>query len=155
MKESIVFNETLIAPCGMNCGVCSSYLAYKHDAKTKGLKIPYCTGCRPRNKQCAFLKKKCNLLLEGRVKYCYECGNFPCRNLYHIDKRYQTLYRMSMIENLEYINKNSISQFLQKEVKKWECPNCGGIISCHNGICFNCGLDKLIKKKKLYRWEDS
>jgi hypothetical protein len=27
-------------------------------------------------------------------------------------------------------------------------------IFCHNGICFNCGLDKLKNKEKLYRWED-
>ena len=70
--------EELIAPCGMNCSICSGYLALLYNVKDKGLKMPYCTGCRPRNKQCAFLKKSCELLLTNKVKYCYECQEFPC-----------------------------------------------------------------------------
>jgi len=61
---------------------------------------------------------------------------------------------MSMIENLRYIRENGISQFLVREKKKWNCPECGEIICCHNGICFNCGLDLFKGKKKPYRWED-
>lgn len=48
-------SQELIAPCGMNCGICSSYLAYKNNMYGKG--FTNCTGCRARNKQCAFLKK--------------------------------------------------------------------------------------------------
>ena len=147
-------NEELIAPCGMNCGICSGYLAYKHDVKSKGIRMPYCLGCRPRDKKCAFLKKRCNLLLSGKVQYCYECSNYPCERLNHIDTRYRNLHRMSMIENLEFIKKKGINQFLEKEEERWKCPNCGGVISCHNGICFDCGLDILKNKRNLYRWDD-
>lgn len=148
-------NEELIAPCGMNCGICSGYLAFKHDVKSKGIRMPYCTGCRPRDKRCAFLKKGCSLLLNGKVKYCYECNDFPCKGLEHIDKRYRSFYRMSMIENLKFIKKDGIRKLLENETKKWKCPQCGGVISCHNGICFDCGLDELKNRKKLYRWEDN
>lgn len=147
-------NQELIAPCGMNCGICSGYLALKNDVKSKGIRMAYCTGCRPRDKMCAFLKKRCNRLLEGQVQYCYECDDFPCANLLKLDKRYRALYRMSMIENLEYIKENGVEQFLKREEEKWKCPQCGEIICCHNGICFSCRLDKLKNKKKLYRWED-
>ncbi len=147
-------NEDLIAPCGMNCTICSGYLACQHDVKSKEIRMPYCAGCRPRDKQCAFLKKRCELLLTSKVKYCYECGDFPCERLEHLDKRYRMNFRMSMIENLEYIKKNGINEFIEKEKKKWKCPECGGVICCHNGICFDCGLGKLKNKKKLYRWED-
>ena len=147
-------NEELIAPCGMNCAICSGYLALEHDVKSKGIRMAYCSGCRPRDKKCTFLKKSCNLLLSGQVQYCYECQDYPCERLHHIDKRYKALYRMSMIENLEYIKKNGISQFLEKEEEKWKCPECGATVCCHNGICFSCGLSKLKNKTKLYRWED-
>jgi len=147
-------NEELIAPCGMNCGICSGYLAFKHSLKSKGIRMPYCIGCRPRDKKCAFLKKRCNLLLSGQLQYCYECQDFPCERLRHLGKRYQSLYRMSMIENLRYIQKSGINKFLIKEQEKWKCSECGGVICCHNGICFNCGLDKLAKNKNRYRWED-
>ena len=147
-------NEELIAPCGMNCGVCSGYLAFKNDVKSRGVRMPYCAGCRPRGKTCAFVKKRCDLLMSGRVQYCYECGEFPCRNLKHIDKRYRERYRMSMIENLEFIKKEGMEAFLKKDEEKWRCPDCGATICCHNGICFNCGLEKLRNKKNPYRWED-
>jgi hypothetical protein len=145
----------LIAPCGMNCGICSGYLAKKYDIRSKGVRMTYCAGCRPRDKQCAFLKKRCETLLNGQVQYCYECESYPCERLRHIDKRYfLSQFRMSMIENLEYIKEYGMEKFLEKEEKKWRCPECGGVICCHNGICFNCGLEKLKKKKNKYRWDD-
>jgi hypothetical protein len=147
------FEENLIAPCGMNCGLCSSYLAMKYDLKKTGIMKSYCPGCRPRGKNCAFLKKNCKLLGEGKVQYCYECGNFPCRRLKGLDKRYRTKYHMSMIENLENIKKDGIEKFLASQSKKWQCSKCGGIISCHNGLCFHCDIDKLKNKKKKYCWE--
>lgn len=147
-------NDELIAPCGMNCALCSGYLAFNHDIKKKGIRMPYCAGCRPRDKQCAFLKKKCERLLDGQVRYCYECPEYPCRRLKHIDERYRKYYRMSMIENLGYIKENGIRKFLSREEAKWECPDCGDTVCCHNGICFNCGTDALRSRKNLYRWED-
>jgi len=147
-------NEELIAPCGMNCEICSGYLAYRHDVKSKGVRIPYCIGCRPRDKKCAFLKKRCELLMSNKVRYCYECSNFPCEGLKRLDNRYRAYFKMSMIENLEYIRDNGINKFLKREQEKWRCPECGGVICCHNGICFNCGLDRLRQKKQKYRWED-
>ena len=147
-------NQELIAPCGMNCGICSGYLAFKNDIKSKGVRMAYCIGCRPRGKMCAFLKKRCPRLLEGQVQYCYECDDFACANLLKLDKRYRALYRMSMVENLEYIKEHGIEEFLKKEEEKWKCPQCGAVICCHNGICFQCGLDLLKNKKNPYRWED-
>jgi hypothetical protein len=61
---------------------------------------------------------------------------------------------MSLIENLESIRGNGLSEFLKKEEEKWQCLKCGETICCHNGICFNCSLDRLKNKKKLYKWED-
>ena len=148
-------NVNLIAPCGMNCGICSGYLALKYDVKSKGIGMPYCAGCRPRDKKCAFLKKRCELLLENKVYYCYECNDFPCHLLIHLDNRYKANYRMSMVENLDYIKQHGIQQFLDKEDEKWKCIECGKVICCHNGICFNCGIDKLKNKKVKYRWEDN
>jgi len=153
MNENFSNSKELVAPCGMNCAICSGYLALKHEVKTKGIRMPYCKGCRPRGKICAFLKKKCELLLNNKVRFCYECKNFPCDKLLHLDKRYRTYFRMSMVENLKTIKEEGIQEFLKMEEEKWKCPECGGVICCHNGICFSCSLDKLKEKEKLYRWE--
>jgi hypothetical protein len=146
--------EELIAPCGMNCAVCSAYLAMQNDLRKQGVMRIYCAGCRPRGKNCAFMKKACEKLGEGLVKYCFECADFPCRRLKHLDKRYRTFYHMSMIENLETIKRDGVPMLLEIEAGKWRCPECGGTICCHNGICFSCGLEKLKSKKRRYRWED-
>ena len=145
--------EELIAPCGMNCAICSSYLALIHDTKKQGVRNPYCAGCRPRDKQCAFLKKRCKLLASGTLDYCYECTDFPCAHLQTIDKRYRSRYRMGMVENLQFIREHGIKAFLRSELRKWKCPECGGTICCHNGICYSCGVEKLKIKKKIYRWD--
>lgn len=149
-----LINENLVAPCGINCAICAGYLAFKNDIKSTGVKMPYCTGCRIRDKKCAFLKKRCSLLLNNKVEYCFECKDFPCRKLQTIDQRYRQRYRMSMVENLKFIKQNGITKFLNKEKKKWQCPKCKNMISCHNGLCFICDLDKLKRKRKKYRWED-
>ncbi len=146
--------EALVAPCGMDCGLCAAFLAMKSGLKSRGIRVPYCAGCRPRGKQCAYLKKYCGRLGEGGLQYCYECGDFPCRHLQGIDKRYRVRYRVSLTENLEYIKEHGIEAFLQQETQRWRCPECGGVICCHNGICFSCGLDKLRSRPNLYRWED-
>jgi uncharacterized cysteine cluster protein YcgN (CxxCxxCC family) len=62
-------DEALIAPCGMNCGVCISYLAKKNDLNTHGFKRVYCEGCRPRGKNCLHMGDRCELLRDGLVRY--------------------------------------------------------------------------------------
>ena len=146
--------EELLAPCGMNCGVCSNYLAMENDLKKKGMGKTYCAGCRIQGRNC-YYTKQCDPLGKGLVRFCYECGDFPCRRLKTLDKRYRTFYHMSMIENLEFVKKNGIEMFLEKEAEKWHCPECGGVICCHNGICYSCGLEKLKQKKRKYRWDES
>jgi hypothetical protein len=144
----------LVAPCGMNCGVCSAYLSLKNDLRRRGIMRMYCPGCRPRGKNCAFMKKACEKLGKGLVQFCYACADFPCRRLKTLDRRYRTFYHLSMIENLIFIKENGMEKFLEKEKEKWQCPECGATICCHNGICYACGLEKLKNKKRKYRWED-
>ena len=144
----------LIAPCGMNCAICSAYLARAHDLRRLGITRTYCTGCRLRDKKCAILKKRCRLLREGKVLFCSDCPDYPCSPLKRLDKRYRERYRMSMLENLAAIRGDGIERFLQREQERWKCPDCGGTICCHNGICFGCGLEKLRAKRHRYRWED-
>jgi hypothetical protein len=98
------------------------------------------------------MKKQCDLLGKGLVRFCYECSDYPCHRLKALDKRYSTKYHMSMIENLDFIKAHGIGSFLEKEVAKWRCLECGEVICCHNGLCLNCGLDKLRQNKK-YRWD--
>jgi len=138
----------------MNCALCSGYLALKNDLKGKGIRMIGCMGCRPRNKKCAFLKKQCSKLSKGEVAFCFECESFPCNRLRTIDERYRSCYRMSMIDNLQFIREHGMEKFLEEQEKSWKCRSCGQLICCHNGLCFNCDLEKLKNKKQKYRWNE-
>jgi hypothetical protein len=146
-------DQTMIAPCGMDCSICARHLALKNVTKDRGIKIPYCVGCRKKVNKCNF-QKKCDLLRKDKIDYCFQCPDFSCERLQNLDKRYRTHYRMSMIENLKYIKRNGTQKFLEKEEEKWQCKKCGKLICCHNGLCFKCDLTLLKKKKQLYRWKD-
>lgn len=149
-------DEALVAPCGMNCGVCGNYLAMKHDLKRVRIMKSYCPGCRPRGENCTFMSQHCELIGEGKVRFCYECDRFPCRRLKALDKRYRTKYNLSMIENLTYLREQGMAAFLEEETEKWRCPVCGGVICCHGGMCYNCKLRELSEKgtKRTRRTDD-
>ena len=100
MGNPKLFKDSLIAPCGMNCGLCIAFQFAKYDLNKRGCYRRYCPGCRPRAKNCTFMASHCNLMKDGLVRFCYECERFPCERLKRLDKRYSTKYGMSMIENL-------------------------------------------------------
>ncbi|MEW5736373.1 MAG: DUF3795 domain-containing protein [Thermodesulfobacteriota bacterium] len=123
-----------IAPCGMNCGICYAYLRVKNQ----------CPGCRTfaAEEPVSIARCKirnCELVKQGKVKFCFECQTFPCKNLKNLDKRYRTKYGMSEVENLEYIRENGIEKFIRNEKKRWACPQCGGTMCVHKKRCSKCG----------------
>jgi uncharacterized OB-fold protein len=64
----------------------------------------------------------------------------------HMDKRYRTRYNMSVIENLENIQRLGIRKFVANEKIRWACPNCGGMICVHRQYCYRC-KKAMIKKE--------
>jgi len=129
----------LIAPCGMNCNICMAYLRDKNK----------CPGCRFFHKsepvtiaRCKI--KNCETLKKNEIKYCFQCTQFPCDKIKHMDKRYRTRYHMSTIDNLNDINKFGIREYLKNERIRWACSFCGGTICVHRGYCFRCGKKILL-----------
>jgi uncharacterized OB-fold protein len=49
---------------------------------------------------------------------------------------------MSMIENLQFIEKFGLENFEQKESIRWKCSTCGGSICVHRGYCIKCNDQK-------------
>lgn len=126
--------EELIAPCGMNCGICMAYLR----------KERRCLGCRiddpskfASRTRCVI--RNCEAVKTSESGFCFECENYPCKRLRQLDKRYRTKYAMSMIENLESIRKTGLPAFVKKEKERWRCSKCGGTICVHRGYCYDCG----------------
>jgi hypothetical protein len=125
---------SLIAPCGMNCGICMAYLRDRrkcpgcHGENTN--KSPSCVRCIIAN---------CDVIKANKSGFCFECPDYPCKRLKQLDKRYRTKYAMSMIENLEFIESRGLSAFIVKEKERWRCKKCGGVICVHRKRCYICG----------------
>ena len=125
----------LIAPCGMNCAICVTYFGYTLNGKRR--KVP-CVGCRSRNRDCAFLKKHCDLLATRKVEYCYECDEYPCERLERLDRGYKKRYHISMIDNLNFIQQHGMKSFLKQQTTTYQCPECGETTCVHTGRCYAC-----------------
>ena len=126
--------EELIAPCGMNCGICMAYLR----------KERRCLGCYGEDASKSVTRirciiRNCETIKTSESGFCFECSKYPCKRLRQLDKRYRTKYSMSMIENLESIKNIGLVAFVEKEKERWRCPNCGGVICVHRGYCYACG----------------
>lgn len=126
-------NDLYIAPCGINCSVCMAFLREKN-------KCPGCRGSdlkKPKTRvDCKI--KTCPVFKEKGITFCFECEQFPCAVLKHLDKRYRTKYNMSPIENQQNMKEMGMESFLQNEKERWLCANCGGTICVHTGVCANC-----------------
>ena len=133
----------LIAPCGMNCRICIAFFGYTMSGNKRKMK---CIGCNPNGKSCAHLKKYCKKLTKKEIEYCYECNDFPCKQIQKLDIKYRKRFDMSTIDNLRIIKENGMEKFLQKQEEKYKCPKCGGIICVHNGKCYSCNT---LQKKIL------
>ncbi len=141
MKQDLKY-ANMIAPCGMNCGVCIGHLREKKP----------CGGCFKKDdvnkpKQC----RSCNIVncefLTG-TGFCFDCEKYSCVRLKGLDKRYRANYGMSMIENLNYIQKNGLEKFLANEVSRWACKHCGTGLSVHRKFCLNCKAE-INKNRKI------
>ena len=138
MAGETVFTAELLAPCGMNCALCSAYLAGAVPRPEGSPRMTTCRGCRPRGKICAFIKRDCEQLRLGKITYCGECGNFPCDHLAKLDARYRASYSYSMIETLRSIQSIGVDAALAGQRESHRCPRCGGVICIHNGKCYSC-----------------
>lgn len=124
----------LIAPCGMNCGLCSGRLRAKDSCGGcrggEGALPTYCDTCIIRN---------CDTIAASESGFCFECDKYPCARLRRLDKRYRTNYGMSMLENLERIREGGIEAFVAAERERWACPECGAVLCVHRDACVWCG----------------
>jgi len=58
----------------------------------------------------------------AKIEYCFDCGDFPCARLVHLDKRYRAKYGTSVMDNLLNIKKIGIKKFIENEIRNGPAP---------------------------------
>lgn len=127
--------DVMLAPCGVDCGICSAYLREKNHcegclAVNPDLNIGYCRTCS--RKYCIEHKDE---------KYCYSCEKFPCRSILSLDKRYTEKYGESPIDNGRFVEQFGMEAFIALEKERWICKACGSVLNVHRSTCDVCHAD--------------
>lgn len=133
MKQYDKIEKNMFAPCGINCIAC-----YRHLREKKP-----CKGClnsdENKPKRCIeCLIKTC--AKEKEIRYCFECSDFPCKNIKNLERSYIKRYKVSLIQNSTTVKNQGLEYFLLEDKERWTCKKCNGIISMHDAECSECHL---------------
>lgn len=128
-----VFDFSMIAPCGINCGTCYAFQRTKNKCvgclTLEGNKPKHCKNCKI---------KKCGHHIEKGSDHCYVCDIFPCQRLKHLDKRYRLKYHSSLIQNLVDLKEMGEELYIQREESRHRCTVCDVVICIHAKECLSC-----------------
>jgi len=132
----MAFSKDLIAPCGLNCGVCYAFLRKKNKCDgclvDSDRKVNHCSRCGI---------KLCSEHDAREFTHCFECPKFPCQRMKRMEKRYIGSYHISLFNNLKIIQESGMDHFIAMENEKWVCENCGEVLCVHKAACSHCGKE--------------
>ena len=131
MKMPEKIEPVMFAPCGMNCLVC-----YKHCYHRKP-----CAGCLKSDQGKPEHCRKCKIkdcVAKRQITYCFECPEYPCKQIKRLEKSYNIRYHASLMGNSQMVKEQGMAGFLAQQKEKYTCPECGGIISIHDAECSEC-----------------
>lgn len=156
-------NPDFIAPCGLYCGVCAIYIAYRDNnlkLKEKLLniykggvpdkgKLPNaeklsiedikCKGCLSDDtfmhcKQCEI--RKCTK--EKGFIGCHQCNQFPCK---YIENFPMTVGKKVILRAIPYWRKFGTEKWIHDEEARYTCPNCGNKLFRGAMKCNKCKIE--------------
>ena len=152
----ILVDKNLVGRCGLYCGSCLIYRAYK-DSEQLRQKIAKREKCKPEEIRCEGCQtvftngwdlkdehwgKNCRIIkcLEAKgLNFCYECDTFPnCKKFRQI-ANYCLKRNEDLVENLNKIKVGKVQEWLEDEDLKWRCQECGKPIAIQLKECYWCG----------------
>lgn len=131
----------LVGICGLYCGTCPYYLAYREndveelkrisqrlgiptgeircDGCLSDKVLPQCVDCRHGFRRCANDKA---------VTWCFQCPELPCQRLkdfldIHVVNGIS--HHAHVIDDLQYMKKHGIEKWIKKQEEAGCCPECG------------------------------
>ena len=131
----------MVGICGLYCGTCPNYLAYREndveelqkisqkldipvgeircDGCLSGRVLSYCVDCRHGFRRC---------VREKKVTWCFQCAEFPCKRLkdfldVHIVDGIS--HHAHVIDDLQYMKEQGIEKWVEIQERSGCCPECG------------------------------
>jgi len=130
-------NRNLVGRCGLYCGACSIYRAFKDDGEYRKLLAERfkcspekvrCEGCKALTRKCWGNDCKIVQCLRAReLKHCYQCEQYEDQTC----EKYENL-ALGYLEdgediraNLERIRNGEAEEWLRESDQKYRCLACG------------------------------
>lgn len=142
--------------CGIYCGTCPMYLAYrKNDSKqldniSKEWGLPIeeipCDGCHSDKlfspcRECRHGFREC--AKQKGVTWCFQCPDFPCSRL----EDFRDIHVVNgishhdhVIEDLKDMKEQGVEQWVEEQNKNGCCPRCGTMLYWFVLECPDCHI---------------
>ncbi len=145
----------LVGRCGLYCGHCSVYRAYK-DSRSVQEEIAERKGCLPEEVRCEGCSamelsgwamedcwgKNCPIykcLNARKIQFCFECAAYEtCEKFARHARMNLKELRIDLRENNRMIKAGRVEEWLEIEDEKWRCPECGRPIMIEAEKCHWC-----------------
>ena len=142
----------LVAICGLYCGTCPQWLAYREkdveqlERISQATSIPIeeirCDGCLsdkifPHCVQCGI--REC--AGEKKVTWCFQCDDFPCQRLRDFTDAHIVngiSHHANVLEDLQYMKMHGIEQWAEEQERAGRCPQCGKRLYWYSRKCPKC-----------------
>lgn len=152
----VLVNRNLVGRCGLYCGACVIYRAYKDSEQLRRL-VAERENCKPEDIRCEGCQtvltngwdvkgqewgKNCRtvMCLEAKgLDFCYECGEYPKCEKFRLIADSCLKHGENLMENLNKIKASKVEEWLEEEDKKWRCQKCGKPVAMHLTECHWCG----------------
>ena len=148
-------NNALVGRCGIYCGACPIYRAYKdggtyREHVSKYLELPLakirCEGCQAVTPECNAYSCTIQLCLNERgYQYCFECPeyrSYSCEKFQAVAKKWEA-DGLNLSESLELIRNGKIDEWKRKYSERFACSSCGNPLPAFRfnflKICYHCG----------------
>lgn len=148
-------DRDLVGRCGLYCGACGIYRAYKDNGEylerlAKHFKCPpekvRCEGCMALTLECWGNDCKIVKCLRNKgLEFCYQCNQYEDGSCEKFGKLAEGYLEdgVDLRANLERIKKGEIEEWLRESEEKYKCPVCGKPLSIGSirRECYHCGAD--------------
>lgn len=159
--------EHLVTVCGLYCGACALYRALhepdpvKKKTTLKVIAERYgapaeeieCDGCLAGGKLAPYCRNcqilHCATAREG-VTRCADCADFPCDIITSFNNDGMR-HHAEVLDSIREQQKIGVQAWLEKQDKRWRCPQCGTPSSWYARTCDKCGTQQPYRLPSLPR----
>ncbi len=149
-------DRSLVGRCGLYCGACGIYRAYKDNEEyqkrlAERFKCPpekvKCEGCMALTPNSwGYNCKIVQCLRSKGLEFCYQCSEYEnksCEKFEKLAGPYLEEDGVDLRANLGRIRKGETEEWLRESEEKYKCPSCRKPLSvgAMKTKCYHCGAD--------------